>query len=325
MNTSLYPWLVPHWERLQQQFARGRFAHGLLLAGPAGIGKEHLLHALAGYMLCHARSDSACGQCSSCQLVEAGTHPDLLILGGSNKTIGVDEVRATIQMLSERAHQQGARVVIVHGAQKMTENAANALLKTLEEPGEESYLLLDAVSSGELLATITSRCQVEHMAEPDPTTALRWLKTQQPQAELMHLKINRGSPLNVLAFFDNELNVQCQSFIHRLNLLLRSGAIHADFVQQCAELGSTALDWLWFYLADLQKAKAGLPAQRRIFVEHAAEQDSLIAEVDFNWIEAGIHALSEWRRTLAMAGINQPLQIRAALSRWCELRKDISI
>ena len=170
------------------------------------------------------------------------------------------------------------------------------------------------------MATITSRCQVEHIAEPDPTTALRWLKTQQPQAQLMHLKINRGSPLNVLAFFENELNVQCQSFIHRLNLLLRSGTIHADFVQQCAELGSTALDWLWFYLADLQKAKAGLPPQRRIFVEHATEQDSLVAEVDFNWIEAGIQALPEWRRTFAMPGINQPLQIRAALSRWSELR-----
>jgi len=317
---ALYPWLTPYWNNLQQQFVAGRFPHGLLLAGPAGIGKEQLLQQLASYLLCHNRQRSACGRCSSCQLVAAGTHPDLQQLDGSEKKIGVDEVRTTIQMLSERAHQQGARVVVIHAAHQMTENAANALLKTLEEPGEESYLLLDASSSSDLLATITSRCQVEHLSEPGSQTALNWLHSQQPTAELMHLRINRGAPLRVVEFFEQGLDSQCQSFIHRLNLLLRTGNLQTELVKQFVELGSLALDWLWFYLSDLQKAKAGLPASRRVFIGHGVEQDDLLQVVAYSWFELGIASIPEWRRILSMPGINQELQIQSMLLRWCQQR-----
>lgn len=320
MSGTLYPWLTPHWEQLRAQLLDGRFPHALILTGASGIGKQQLLQQLASYLLCQSPAGSACGRCSGCQLVQADTHPDLLMLDGSEKKIGVDEIRACTQMLTERAHQQAARVVVIHAAQQMTENAANALLKTLEEPGEQSYLLLDAVSSGELPATITSRCQVEHLPLPDAEVALNWLHTQQCAAQPMHLKINRGAPLNVLAFFEQEMDSQCQRFIHQLNRLLATGEVQEALVEQFVALGEVAFDWLWFYLSDLQKAKAGLSAKHRVFSEHAVEQDRLITEVNFHWFERGILALPEWRRTLAMPGINASLQIRSLLNLWCQSR-----
>lgn len=156
----LAPWLAPLWQQLAGQLLAGRLPQGLLLTGSAGAGKTQLARQLAQLWLCQQPAAEACGQCQSCQLWAAGSHPDFRALqGNDNGRIGVDEVRSLQQQLATTAYLGGRRALLVTDASRMSDSAANALLKTLEEPPAGTLIILTAVRREALLATIISRCQ----------------------------------------------------------------------------------------------------------------------------------------------------------------------
>jgi len=147
---------------ITEQLDQKRLAHAYVIEGNAEEQLKAVAHEFAKSLLCSGnRSQSlhACGHCKSCDLFAAGTHPDFSLLGIESGTIGVDEVRVITGFLSHTSQLGGAQVVVVQSAEKMTENAANAILKTLEEPSDNSYLLLLTDSRNKLLPTIRSRCQ----------------------------------------------------------------------------------------------------------------------------------------------------------------------
>ncbi|MBU2880949.1 hypothetical protein KO525_15680 [Psychrosphaera sp. B3R10] len=114
-------------------------------------------------MLCSKRplsSDTPCGQCQSCKLFAANNHPDLLSIGQEGLSVGVDEVRSIATFFSQKPHIAGRQIVLIYNADKMTESAANAVLKTLEEPTDNSFILLMSENRHNQVATILSRCQV---------------------------------------------------------------------------------------------------------------------------------------------------------------------
>ncbi|WP_299268453.1 hypothetical protein [uncultured Psychrosphaera sp.] len=121
---------------------------------------------LAKSLLCqmqstHAKSEvgNYCGQCHSCNLFDADTHPDFMLVNEERGTIGIDDVRKTSEFLSNMSHLSGNQVIVLEHAENMTENASNALLKTLEEPTNKSFIFLLCKSKAVLLPTILSRCQ----------------------------------------------------------------------------------------------------------------------------------------------------------------------
>lgn len=189
----LTSWLQPTLEQWWQLYLQQRLHHALLLAGPAGIGKAVLIQALAQRMLCQA-SNAPCGQCKSCHLFQAGHHPDFLQLNVDN-SIGVDAVREVAVFFQQSAQQGGVKLVSVPYAHKMTEAASNALLKTLEEPGNGCFLLLQTDHPQRLLPTIISRCQQWPLATPSNEDALAFLALQtneQLPSEL--LVLSSGAP-----------------------------------------------------------------------------------------------------------------------------------
>jgi DNA polymerase-3 subunit delta' len=153
-----------------------RLHHALLVAGPAGVGKAALIQALAQRLLCQS-ANAPCGYCKSCHLFVAGHHPDFLQLTVES-SIGVDAVREISVFFQQSAQQGGVKLVSVPQAHKMTEAASNALLKTLEEPGNGCFLLLQTDHPQRLLPTILSRCQQWSIAAPSLADAKQFLQQQ---------------------------------------------------------------------------------------------------------------------------------------------------
>ncbi len=146
--------------RLKALLAGARVPHALLLEGPDGVGKMLAAKTFAQLLLCRTpRDGTACGACSGCVKVEAGTHPDLEIVAAEGRHTKIDAIRDAERTLRLRPMEGGRRALIVEDAHRLTLGAQNALLKTLEEPPPETVLLLTTSRLKALLPTVVSRCQ----------------------------------------------------------------------------------------------------------------------------------------------------------------------
>ncbi|MBM4276234.1 MAG: DNA polymerase III subunit delta', partial [Deltaproteobacteria bacterium] len=144
----------------------GRLAHAYLFLGPEGVGKASVARALAAALNCAQPlpEHDACGTCPSCRRMAAGTHPDFLVIAPepSKTQIGIEKIRDFRRLTAYPPLGGGWRVALIKPAEALTaqsDAAANALLKTLEEPPEHNLIILAATVEGDLLPTVVSRCQ----------------------------------------------------------------------------------------------------------------------------------------------------------------------
>ena len=215
---DVYPWQKNDWARLQE--LRKRPAHGLLFKGSKGIGKLDLALNFAQSLLCQHPDESefACGKCPSCHWFGQNSHPDFrllqpeaLSLDGEetddlksvsgkkpSKQISVDQVRGLADFIGMSAHQGGRRVVVIYPAEAMNPNAANALLKNLEEPPQGLLFILVAHKPQQLLPTILSRCLSFALPAPDAASASRWLAEQGVKNPAEALAASGFSPLQAV-------------------------------------------------------------------------------------------------------------------------------
>ena len=184
---TLPPWLAPSWRMLADAIGSGRIHHALLFASPRGYGKRALAEAFAASLLCQQRTadGSACGKCRSCLLVAAGSHPDLARVtfeirddGRPRTELTVDQLRALGARLSLASQFGGWQIALIDPADAMNPNAANALLKTLEEPSTNTVIALVADDPSRLPPTIRSRCQKIDVPMPTRDQALAWLRSR---------------------------------------------------------------------------------------------------------------------------------------------------
>ena len=143
-------------------FQQNQLAHAIVIETLDANKTHNQLIDATKLMLC-AHPDYSqgvgCGGCKHCQLVQAGSHPDLTFVAGSSTSIGIDEIRLVSNKLTKKFQLADVQVVVIENAQSMTENAANALLKTLEEPSDNCFLILVSQGYVKLIPTILSRCQ----------------------------------------------------------------------------------------------------------------------------------------------------------------------
>ena len=145
---------------LNRILVSGRLGHAYLFRGPDGVGKQLCAGIVAARLNCSAPSShGACGTCSSCRKYLSGNHPDIIVISPEKGTIKIDRVRELCRSLSYPPYESELRVVVLEDVHTMRAEAANSLLKTLEEPPENNLLILTAESSREVLPTIVSRCQ----------------------------------------------------------------------------------------------------------------------------------------------------------------------
>ncbi len=252
----IYPWQEGLWRKVQE--ARDRLPHALLLAGPRGVGKEAFARCLLKGLLCpNAREGFPCGACPSCRQVEAGSHPDALVLSpeGPGRPITIDQVRGLKAFAG--LGSEGLRCALIHPAEAMHLPAANSLLKTLEEPPPGTLLLLVSHRPGRLLPTVRSRCQRLPFFLPPREVALAWLSGRMADAAYW-LELAGGAPLRALALAEE--GEDRRAFLRDL-LRLRRGTL--DPVA-CAERwqGRDVDGWILAALADIIRLRHGLPAPR---------------------------------------------------------------
>jgi DNA polymerase-3 subunit delta' len=173
---ELDEWLIPYWQRVEERLTNNKLPHALLITGAQGIGKEQLARKIIRHLVCKT-NHSACGSCSGCNLLAAGSHPDYLELmpEAKGKQIKIDAIRKVLTFSSTTAQMDGNKVIFITPAENMNINAANALLKCLEEPNDGSFLVLISERSSALLPTIRSRCQVIDVTQPNKEIASQWL------------------------------------------------------------------------------------------------------------------------------------------------------
>lgn len=258
----MYSWHQSQWQRIKQRMQAGRLPHALLLSGMRGLGKREFASQLCHSLLCLKRDEQghACGQCKSCLLIEAGSHPDIhdVMPDEVGKAIKVDQIRALSEVMSKKAQLSGYRVCIIEPAEAMNSNAANALLKTLEEPGDNTLIILVSAEPGKLSATIRSRCQLIGFSVPTPDESIKWLKEQgvEEDVELL-LNLSNGAPLEALqCVADNSLQLR-KEFLKEF-IALKTGVqnpLHlADKWNKKAP--GQCLQWMMSWVMDIIRLKS---------------------------------------------------------------------
>ncbi len=244
-----YPWQSRMWMRL---WPPDRLGHALLFAGPRGIGKRAFATFTAHALLCASGShDGPCQQCKSCHLTQTGTNPDLFIATPpeTGKAIGIEQVRSLSEFMALKPHSCARKVAFVADADALSLNAANALLKILEEPPPDCYLVLVADRPQALPSTLRSRCARFTLGPPAHREALAWLKGQarldEHSAEAA-LRFSGGAPLRAQALLaQGDFPGQINAFEEDLETLREE---HADVVAVAARWkkagAGLAVEWL---------------------------------------------------------------------------------
>ncbi len=176
------PWMQDAQAAVARAIDTDRLGHALLLQVPQGIGGAWLARWVAARVFCRAPGERPCGQCLDCRRAVADEHPDCMLVQpvGDSREIRIDQVRETSAALALSSHGGSRKLAIFWPADRLNRFAANALLKTLEEPSRGTLLVLVAAELGRLPATVRSRCTRITVQAPDRATSLDWLRAHGP-------------------------------------------------------------------------------------------------------------------------------------------------
>lgn len=339
---TLYPWQTELWQQLMT--APEQLPHALLLVGPTGLGKQSFAMAMAARLLCETPVEQpglgqvACGHCSSCNWLAAGSHPDFRLLqpqadeedetaatseseaaaattaGKSKKTkatavktvtsgpIRIDQVRGLADFVFVGSHRHGRRIVILQPAEAMNPAAANALLKILEEPPASVCFLLISHAWRNLLPTIRSRCRVVTFGRPATEQATQWLQAEGVKDAANLLSLAGGAPLLARDWAQQDMLAMYRQVLEPLQLT------HADPVDMAAK---------W---AALLKAESGfdLPQLVDIVQKWVADLTQLVLSGSLRyhpgWREQ-LEALAKRSNVSALLGCDKELRRIRAVAR----------
>lgn len=263
-----YPWQLEQWQLLERSFGADKMPHSLLLAGPSEIGKQQFARAFAQRMLCRSPiSGYGCGLCKPCQLMAAGTHPDWSVLEPESvgKAIKIDAVRELENLVATTAQQGGWRIILIHPAEAMNINASNALLKTLEEPGGMTLLMLVSHNTSGVIPTVRSRCRLMPFTVPSKGAVIPWLRDAigvKEAADSMLAKA-AGKPLRVVRLLESDVLAQMDEFESLLDAVGTGAVSPVSAAETSLQLpDNEAIDWLQSYLYRRLRAHS-FPSQRQ--------------------------------------------------------------
>lgn len=316
MYINVLPWHNKVWERLVD--LRTRLPHALLFHGRDGIGKLHLAQVLAQSLLCEQRTEKelACGTCAACAWFASGNHPDFRLIQPEalapvaeeaeagegaeegkkkpSKQIKIEQIRALADFLNVGAHRSGHRVVLIHPAESMNPGAANALLKSLEEPSPGVVFVLVSHQPSKLLPTVRSRCQAFALALPAPELSLGWLKEQGSKATPALLAFAGNAPFEAAALTDEEAETRSRLF----DLLCQPASTAlslADFCQrlQPALVVAWMLKWTYDLIALASKSSARYNIERENQLAQLARGMPLRGLLRYYSVLSGLRAIAE--------------------------------
>ncbi len=246
-------------DRLRTKLREGRFPHGLIFSGPEGVGKHTCALLVAKALNCRnsATSDDFCDDCPSCRKVDSGTHPDVVTISVEDDAtqIKIAQIRHLLGLLELQPLEGRNKVFIIDPADSLNAEAANALLKGLEEPPENSFFILITVNVHELLLTVRSRCQVYHFT---PLTldeirqhgitdelSVRWSQGSIGRARGLDIERLKGEREVVLDFLETVVGAKEEQFQDLLGASAELGRAKQEFESRMAILAVLIADLLY--------------------------------------------------------------------------------
>ncbi len=317
-------WLQESFAQLKQSFDQSKIAHGILIAAPKASGKRLLAQVFTQSILCE-NSDSgslkkACGLCKSCQLVAAETHPDLSNVdclfdakGKQKQSIGIDQIRQLNAKLVETPQLGKWRLAVIFSVEKMTRGAFNALLKTLEEPGRDTLLILLADNIFQVPATIRSRCQVTSL-KLSQDKLVPWLVTKtncDDGTAIEALNYCSFAPYEALNFINQDRLAFFNDLRNDLDKVLSTQLTPQDFVAKYADDEAV----LWRYVADYFQ---------RVQLQLLSGSNSHYLKLNPRSPSELYQQLIEMNRAQsAGSNLQARLQLEGILSQWFEIGRKI--
>ncbi|HKX54834.1 MAG TPA: DNA polymerase III subunit delta' [Xanthomonadales bacterium] len=319
------PWLQDSQRQFNQQWLAGRQAHAVLLSGSAGLGKLQLAREMAATLLClrplqeetSTQTSLACGQCRSCQLFRGGAHPDFRLVTFIQKenseelktVIGVDQVRELIASMQLTNGLSPRKVALIHPAEALNRNAANAILKTLEEPPGELVLLLVCNDASRLPATIRSRCQALHVRPPHPAEAQQWLQqfaAASPEEATLALQAAANSPLRAALLLQQGRVDEFRAVLGQLQRISNDREQTIAAYDQLFKLDPQEL-WHWLAVASAEKLRSSLAAAGGQNLPSGGAGQR-------HWL--GLYQLANRNRQLLSTSVRKDLLLRDWLIQW---------
>lgn len=327
MSTRL-PWQEPQWGSLRACLERDNLPHALLLSGRRGIGKRRFSQQFAELLLCQADQPQPCGECKGCRLIEAGSHPDFKIVApeADKRVISVDQIRELTQYLSLTAMYGGYQVVIISPADWMNANAANSLLKTLEEPPARTLLMLLSDRPAALTATIRSRCQQLHFEKPAEAEALAWLHAELPQSPAQHceilLELADGAPLRALEMEAGESLKMREEMLEDLEKLTAGRCDPVEITKKWLKLGmKESLYWIYGWLVDMVRMKIASRPPYLTNTDIAKRLEKMAVNVELVQLYRRLDQVSEALKLADNTAINAELLLEGVLIGWTPSRR----
>lgn len=337
---GLYPWHKEVWAHTVESF--DRLPHAILITGTEGTGKFQFASKLGMALLCdNQQQELPCGQCRSCRFFGAATHPDLHVLTSEAKlqlldstmasyaerylddertrsrrkvprsAIVIAQIRALIQAANSKPHISSNKVFVVDPIDSMTISAANSLLKILEEPAPNTFLVLITENDQHLLPTIASRCQKLLISDPDRRTSREWLANQNIEANTIDAILESGKgPLVGLRRIRNDEIVKSSEFVNQVLQKLKNKQSNDIFslVESGLQLGEVEpLDELHLLVSRfIVESVAGPQSSESAF-------EKIVNKVDIRNLYSIYDHIGYLRNELRIGGIDKTLAIEDAL------------
>ena len=281
-----YPWQEKQWQQVRFAVEQQRLAHAVLLTGPEGAGIEQFALELARYLLCDTpvQPGSGCGQCRSCLLFSAGSHPDIRMINpeDTGTQIKVDAIRELIEYFHLSSHYGKYKIAIIEPAEGMNRHSANSLLKTLEEPTALSLLILISYQPAKLPITIRSRCRKITFNRVNRQLAFDWLneRINDPERAAALLELAGGAPLKALALNETDVLQKQQEILTDLQeaRILNSDPVKMAEKWQKFDV-TEILPWLLFLFSEMAAVRCVAGTEKYGQISHRQGPASFIKRI----------------------------------------------
>lgn len=325
----IYPWQTKQWSMIASLMQAERMPHAMLLHGNMGTGKTDFARHLAKSALCSnvSTTDGACGQCESCRVVDANTHPDLIQIKplppekSKSKmpvlSIKIDVIRDFCNKLTRTSQYGGYRVAIIQDADYMAVNASNSLLKTLEEPGAKVLILLISSKPAKLPVTVRSRCRKMRFDLPSAHQAIAWLDGQGVKDSELALKMAHGAPLSAIALDEQQL--QQRALLIKAFTATLNGEVAIKYAQELSLIPKErALNWLHDWVSDLIRLKSSVDKVELVNHDCESSLQKIASAVENKAVFGFYDLILEARKSMAIA-LNAQLFWESLLISWDNL------
>jgi DNA polymerase III subunit delta' len=313
LNSKLpYPWQQPPWQQLTRCLASGRVPHAWIFYGAVGLGKFELANYFAQRLLCtHPDQATPCGQCQSCRLYLSQTHPDCQVIAPiDSRVIKVDQIRQANSFLTQSKQLTHCQVTLIKAADCLHKSAANALLKSLEEPTIDCYIIMTATQLGRLPATLLSRCQ--KLSFPPATVS--------PQGDKpfnQALCLTKHAPLAAQALLESGRLTEFDAFLTHHGQLMRKQLSPLAMVDCCKHIAfETQLEWQLLLCQMLIVSLQGCEVPEQAYI---TDLDTWLLQAQNAAAKKCYHLLDALKLAQAATSLNQQLVLENGYYHWQNL------